>query len=81
MVDLPTPITIADTDPAPEHFQGTLALTGLLWSPLPLLATAIDIDGNATPSGRSVVIDQVALPASRGSTPSSGAPPSRSRSY
>ncbi len=60
VVDLPTPIAIADTDPAPEHFQGTLALTGLPEGPLPLLATAIDIDGNDTPSPRSVVVDQVA---------------------
>jgi hypothetical protein len=60
VVDLPTPVAIADTDPAPDRFQGTLALTGLPEGPLPLLATAIDIDGNDTPSPRMVVVDQVA---------------------
>ena len=58
--ELASPMAVMDTEPAPERFVGSVAITAAMpEGALTLTATARDTDGNLTTATRTVTIDAV----------------------
>ena len=55
----PSPLALADVDPAPDRFAATLATAGLPEGALALIASADDDDGNRSEATRAIAVNNV----------------------